>query len=199
MTGTGANTANWLRGQDSNLRSPAYETGAAVQAPLPRHEEKARRSMEVRRSGGSRREMVNRSRARELPTGTVRTTEPAPVESLTANGRRRSGWQGTAVREEVEQPIGMRKGGASFGSLRHVFVKIRTKDLARDTRKPRYLDDSLGRYAVPLSQRTTSDAEIPSESRKRLHLVSDGIHSGLGLSVQNGTRSLGMNRYVQFN
>jgi len=73
--------------------------------------------MEVRRSGGRWRETMNGTRARELPTGTVRMTEPAPVESLPANGRRRSGWQGTAAREEIGQPRGMAKGGLSFGGL----------------------------------------------------------------------------------
>jgi hypothetical protein len=78
---------------------------------------KTRQSLKVRRSGGSWRPAWMRG-AGELPTGSVRMTEPDPVESLPAPGRRRSGWQGTAVREEVEQPMRKVKGGASFGSLR---------------------------------------------------------------------------------
>lgn len=150
MTGTDANTASWLRGQDLNLRSPAYETGEDGQTPLPRHEEKARRSLKVRRSGGSRRETMNGSRAGELATGAVSVTEPAPVESLTANGRRRSGWQGTAVREEFEQPRRIWKGGASFGCLRHWPKHIRPKLMPRYTRDAFYFENSLSRNLAPL-------------------------------------------------
>jgi len=92
---------------------------------------KARRSREVRRSGGRRRETMKASRAGELPTGTVRTTEPVPVESLTANGRRRSGWQGTAAREEFEQPRRIWKGGASFGCLPYFRSGNRTRHVMR--------------------------------------------------------------------
>ncbi len=124
---------------------------------------KARRSREVRRSGGRRRETMKASRAGELPTGTVRTTEPVPVESLTANGRRRSGWQGAAVREEVEQPMGMRKGGASFGCLRDRAEYVGPEIMPRDTRYPLYLKDALSRNLAPLENGCRRNSEPASE------------------------------------
>lgn len=156
MTETGENTANWLRGRDSNPRSPAYETGEDDQAPLPRHEEKARRSMEVRRPGGSRHDATlgldpwDKHRAGELSAGSVRVTEPAPAESLPAPGRRKSNWQGTAAREEVEQPMGMGKGGTSFGSLRYWAENVGPEVMPRNAGDPLHLKNSLSGNLSPL-------------------------------------------------
>lgn len=108
--------ANWLRGQDLNLRSPAYETGEDDRAPLPRHEEKARRDLKVCALDGSWHGPMAGSRARNEWAGTGRLTWSAPADRLLSPGRRHDA-QATAVREEVEQPRGIGGRGASFGSL----------------------------------------------------------------------------------
>lgn len=124
MTGTGENTANWLRGQDLNLRSPAYETGEDDRAPLPRHKEKARRGLKVRDLGGSWHGDQSGSRAWDMSAGADQG-EKAPAERLPLPGRRRGKRQTTAVREDLGQPVGdLEEGGASLGSLRRALKEV---------------------------------------------------------------------------
>ncbi len=133
---------------------------------------KSRRGLKVRNPGGRWRDpMMHGRRAGNVSAGAHRGEEETPADHLPPPWRRRNGRQGTAVREEVGQPRGMEKGGASFGSLRRSFKKIAVvpRDAPRKRCQPNrpQLSEGWRRAPLPSGHRCLSNPHERSELRLR--------------------------------
>lgn len=76
------------------------------------------------------------------------------------------------------------RGARSFGSLRNIFIQVRTKNLATNACESCDLNHPLSRDAIPLSNRPPGDAKMTRQRSERSIAFSNGFHSGLHLQTQ---------------